>query len=48
MKLIKIVASGLPLLRKKCELDFYALQRVTNDDAEKMSLLFTTNNKYFF
>ena len=48
MKLLKIVASGLPLFKEKCEIDFFALQRVTNDNAEKMSALFTVNNQTFY
>lgn len=48
MKLLKIVASGLPLFKDKCEIDFFALQRVTSDDTEKMSCLFNTNSQCFF
>ena len=29
MKILKIVASGLPLFANKCEIDFVAQQRVT-------------------
>lgn len=48
MKLLKIIASGLPLFKGKCEIDFFALQRVTNDNADKMSCLFSTNTQCFF
>ncbi len=48
MKLLKIVASGLPLFKGNCEVDFFALQRVTSDNAEKMSSLFTANNQTFY
>ena len=48
MKLLKIVASGLPLFKDKCEIDFFALQRVTNDNADKMSPLFSTSTQSFF
>ena len=42
MKLLKIAVSGLPLLKNKCELDFFAQQRVSNDDLENMSDIFST------
>ena len=45
MKLLKIVASGLPLFKDKCEIDFFALQRVTNDNADKMSCLFSASSQ---
>lgn len=48
MKLLKIVATGLPLFKDKCEISFNALQRVTDDNAEKMSTLFSTNVQCFF
>ena len=48
MKLIKIVASGLPLFKDKCEIDFFALQRVTSDNADKMSSLFSTSSQCFY
>ena len=48
MKLLKIVASGLPLFKDKCEIDFFALQRVTNDNADKMSCLFSTSSQSFY
>lgn len=48
MKLLKIVASGLPLFKDKCEIDFFALQRVTNDNADKMSCLFSTSSQRFY
>lgn len=48
MKLLKISVSGLPLFQSKCEIDFFALQRVTNDNAEKMSCLFSTNTQPFY
>ena len=37
MKLLKISVSGLPLFGDICEIDFVAMQRVTSDNAEKMS-----------
>ena len=48
MKLIKIVASGLPLFKDRCEIDFFALQRVTSENADKMSCLFSTSSQYFY
>ena len=48
MKLIKIVASGLPLFKDKCEIDFFALQRVTSDNADKLSSLFSTSSQCFY
>lgn len=48
MKLLKIVASGVPLFKDKCEIDFFALQRVTNDNADKMSCLFSASSQCFY
>lgn len=48
MKLLKITASGLPLFQGTCEIDFVTLQRVTNDNAEKMSSLFSTSAQCFY
>ncbi len=48
MKLLKIIASGLPLFKDNCEIDFFALQRVTDDNANKMSCLFSSNAQRFF
>lgn len=47
MKLLKIIASGLPLFQDKCEIDFYALQRVSSDNADKMSRLFSTSTQTY-
>lgn len=47
MKLLKICALGLPLFRDTCEIDFLALQRVTEDDAESMSTVFSTEVQAF-
>lgn len=48
MKLLKISVSGLPLFQKTCEIDFLALQRVTSENADKMSCLFSTNAQHFY
>lgn len=48
MKLLKIAASGLPLFKDKCEIDFLAMQRVSNDNADKMSCLFSSNIQCFY
>ncbi len=47
MKILKIVATGLPLFHEKCEIDFLALQRVTEENAEKMSCAFSNHTKEF-
>lgn len=47
MKILKLVANGLPLFRDKCEIEFLALQRVTEENAEKMSCTFSNSVKVF-
>lgn len=47
MKLLKIRASGIPLFKDTCEIDFLALQRVTAEDANSMSTVFTTGTQAF-
>lgn len=48
MKVLKISATGLPLFREGVEIDFLPLQRITEDNAEKMSKVFTAGEKYFY
>lgn len=48
MKLLKISVTGLPLFKEKCEIDFLAMQRVSSDNAEKMSCIFSTNTQCFY
>ena len=48
MKLLKITASNLPLFQDKCEIDFFALQRVSSDNAEQMSRLFSTSTQAYY
>lgn len=48
MKLLKIAVRGLPLFKDKCEIDFLAMQRVSNDNADKMSCLFSSNIQCFY
>ena len=48
MRLLKITVTGLPLFKDKCEIDFLAMQRVSNDNAEKMSCLFSSNIQCFY
>lgn len=48
MKLLKIVASGLPLFKDKCEIDFIAMQRVTFDNTNKMSSTFSTHSQFIY
>lgn len=47
MKLLKISISGIPLFKDRCEIDFLALQRVTADNAEKMSEIFSSGSQSF-
>lgn len=47
MKLLKICATGIPLFRDKCEIDFTALQRVTEENAEQMSKIFASELQTF-
>lgn len=47
MKLLKIRASGIPLFKDTCEIDFLALQKVTADNAESMSTVFSTGTQPF-
>lgn len=48
MRLLKLCVSGLALFQGKCELDFMALQRVTEDNAEQMSKVFSTEVQDFY
>ncbi|HIY05839.1 MAG TPA: ATP-binding protein, partial [Candidatus Evtepia faecigallinarum] len=48
MKLLKIRASGIPLFQEHCEIDFLALQRVTEDNAKEMSCVFHTGLQEFY
>ena len=48
MKILKIVASGLPLFSDKCEIDFVAQQRVTEDGADKMGCLFSVKGRNYY
>lgn len=48
MKVLKIVVSGLPLFSEKCEIDFFALQRVDADDVNKMTTLFSYNSQNYY
>ncbi|MCK9161044.1 MAG: ATP-binding protein [Proteiniphilum sp.] len=48
MKLLKIRVSGLPLFGGTSEIDFTALQRVTEENADKMNCLFSNGiQKYY-
>lgn len=47
MKILKLKVSGVPLLQENCEIDFLALQRVTPENAEKMSSAFCSSGKSF-
>lgn len=48
MRLLKISVSGLPLFRNKCEIDFFALQRVAADDANQMNKLFSYGSQTLY
>lgn len=48
MRLLKLCVSGLALFQGKCELDFMAQQRVTEDNAEQMSKVFSTEVQDFY
>lgn len=48
MKLLKIRASGIPLFQEHCEIDFLALQRVTETNAKEMSCVFHTGLQKFY
>lgn len=48
MKLLKLIVTGLPLFKDKCEIDFLALQRVSVDNADKMSIAFDNGTKNFY
>ena len=47
MNLLKLCVSGLPLFQEKCEIDFMAQQRVTEEDAEQMAQVFSTGLQDF-
>lgn len=47
MKILRIRASGIPLFKDRCDFDFLALQRVTAEDAESMSVVFSTEAQAF-
>ncbi len=44
MKILKITVAGLPLLGSECSIDFTAQQRVSDDNAEKMGIIFATKD----
>lgn len=48
MNIIKLCISGLPLFQDKCEIDFMAQQRVTEQDAEEMSRVFSSGIQDFY
>lgn len=48
MKLLKIIASGIPLFMDKCEIDFLAQQRVSADNANDMSCLFSSGQQAYY
>lgn len=48
MTLLKLCVSGLPLFQDKCEINFIAQQRVTEEDSEHMSQVFSTGIQDFY
>ena len=48
MKLLKLEVAGLPLFKGKCEIDFLSLQRVSTENADKMSKAFENSLKEFY
>lgn len=48
MNLLKLCVSGLPLFQDKCEINFMAQQRVTEEDAEQMTCVFSTGLQNFY
>lgn len=48
IKLLKISASGLPLFREDCVIDFVAMQRVSEENSKKMNCLFSTASQNYF
>ena len=47
MKILKLEVTGLPLFHGKCEIEFLALQRVSEENAEQMSCVFSNKAKEF-
>ena len=48
MKILKISIEGLPLFSGRTEIDFTAMQRVTPESADKMTLLFSQNSQNYY
>ena len=48
MMLLKLCVSGLPLFQGKCEIDFMAQQRVTEENAEQMARIFSSGIQDFY
>ena len=48
MILLKLSVSGLPLFKGKCEIDFMPRQRVTYENAEQMSCVFSDGVRNFY
>ena len=48
MILLKLCVSGLPLFQGKCEIDFMAQQRVTEENAEQMARIFSSGIQDFY
>lgn len=48
MNLLKIIASGLPLFKGKCEINFLAQQRVTEDNTDKLTSLFSVGSQKYY
>ncbi len=48
MVLLRLSVSGLPLFKDKCEIDFVPQQRVTQENAEQMSCVFSDGVRNFY
>ena len=48
VKLLKLCVSGLSLFQDNCEIDFMATQRVTEENSEQMSRIFSTEQQDFY
>ncbi len=48
MVLLRLSVSGLPLFKDKCEIDFVPQQRVTQENAEQMSCVFSDGVRDFY
>lgn len=48
MKMLKIVANGLPLFQGTCVIDFVPIQRINEEATEKMDCIYSDNQRHFY